>query len=361
MKSIVSVFLLSLVAMLMACGGKAGSGLGQDIDPRDTVNVPEELTGQDSIEYIENAVMKSPFTVSDLLSLAETHTVDEMLYHYNNQEEAKNDPELAKQYAVTHRDSAAMRLANRFMRMAEMVTDHGNAADQLQWAEAVGMALEAFHKEVPAAAKADVEEIIRVMDKFSSETQMEMNYQSYVYRTIEYYRTIEAYRHWLLDVPKELQTAVRKEYEAWLQLIEARFALWNDVSYNQEWYSMKPMEIHEYYCDMLKARQDELQQERDIVMRGKAYAQQGTTVTNKRWEGWIKEHSVPEDYDILKEMNPERIPSDSLVAARVGELKSTFAQWIAARQALAEKLPEQQGRSYDNLTADIHCKMIGGL
>ena len=359
MKSIVSVFLLPLV--LMACGGKAGSGLGKDIDPRDTVNVPEDLTGQDSIEYIENAVMKSPFTASDLLSLAETHTVDEMLYHYNNQEEAKEDPEYAKQYAVTHRDSAAMRLANRFMRMGEMVTDHGNAGDQLQWAEAVGMALEAFRKEVPEAKEADVEEIMRVMEKFSAETQMEMNYQSYVYRTIEYYRTIEAYRQWLQAVPKELQTAARKEYEAWLELIEARFALWNDVSYNQEWYSMKPMEIHGYYGDMLKARQDELQQERDIVMKGKTYAQQGTTVTNKRWEGWIKEHSVPEDCDLLKELHPERIPSDSLVAARVGALKSAFAQWIAARQALAEKLPEQQGRSYDNLTADIHCKMIGGL
>lgn len=57
----------------------------------------------------------------------------------------------------------------------------------------------------------------------------------------------------------------------------------------------------------------------------------------------------------------DRIPSDSLVTAKVGSLKSTFSKWLATRQAIVEALPEEQGKSYDFLTADIHSRFIGKL
>ena len=86
------------------------------------------------------------------------------------------------------------------------------------------------------------------------------------------------------------------------------------------------------------------------------------TVTAKEWEQWIADNSVPEDIDDLKKMgDTDRIPSDTLVADRVNTLKSTFSRWLKARQALAAALPEEQGDSYDFLTADIHSRMVGKL
>ena len=45
----------------------------------------------------------------------------------------------------------------------------------------------------------------------------------------------------------------------------------------------------------------------------------------------------------------------------VGTLKSTFSRWLKARQAFAAALSEGRGDSYDRLTADIHCRIIGKL
>ena len=348
--------------MLLACGGQSNTNSG-NINPRDTVNVPEGLTGEDSIAYIEDAILQSPISADDLLGLAEVHDIEDMLRNYNNLEEAETPPEHAKAYLATHQDSAAIRLANRLMRMNHVVTINGKAIDKLQWAAAVDAALDTFCMEVPSvSASSAIDEIGRVMEKFSSLTQYEMNFQCYVDATVEYYRTIEAYRKWLAEVPADLKPLMQEEYEAWHDLNEARFKFWSDVSYNQEWYSMKPMEIHGYNANLSENRRAELDVERGIVLEAKDYQQKGKTVTTAQWEQWIKDHSVPEDIDMLKEMKDnERIPDDSIVAERVKSLKTTFARWLAARQAIAAALPEAQGKCYDNITADIHCRMIGKL
>ena len=125
---------------------------------------------------------------------------------------------------------------------------------------------------------------------------------------------------------------------------------------------MKPMEIEGYRTNLSSNRRAELDVERDIILSGKTYQQKGKTVTAKEWEQWIADSSVPEDIDDLKKMgDTDRIPSDSLVADRVNTLRSTFARWLKARQALAAALPKEQGDSYDFLTADIHSRMIGKL
>jgi hypothetical protein len=122
---------------------------------------------------------------------------------------------------------------------------------------------------------------------------------------------------------------------------------------------MKPMEIQGYYETLATDRRNELELERGIVLQGKPYVKKGATVSAAQWEKWIADNSVPEDIDLLKEMgDKERIPSDSLVAERVKTLKSAFSRWLAARQAFAAALPEDKGKSYDNLTADIHRHMI---
>ena len=298
-KSILFFSLITLsISMLSACGRRSASG-SDGINPRDTVTVPEGYTGEDSIAYIENAVLKDHISMNDFLELAEVHELEDRLFLYNDS-------------IATPRDKAAMRLADRFMRM-HYVAISGDAESKLQWAMAVNAVLDTFRVEVPSLPIDSVlNEIKRVADKYSSDSQSEINFQCYIHSSIDYYRTIEAYRQWIQAVPSDIGPLAQEEYEAWHDLNSARFTLWDEVSYRQEWYSMKP------------------------------------------------NSSVPEDYDELKKMgDTDRIPSDTLVADRVNTLKSTFSRWLKARQALAAALPKEQGDSYDFLTADIHSRMVG--
>ena len=325
--------------------------------------VPEYLTGEDSIAYIENYLYKSPITANDLLKLAEVHSIEDRLYYYNNYELASEGPEYADRCIPTRQDIAAMRLANRFMRMLHLVELNGNANDKLEWTLAVNAALHDFCKTVPTVPlDSAVNEITRVANKFSSQTQSEMNFQCYIYAAVEDYHLRNAYRQWLSIAPYNLKDLVIEEYEAWNDLNEARFAFWANVSYNQEWYSMKPMETEGYYQQLLSNRLKEIMIEQDIILKGKTYKQKGVTVRTKEWEEWISDHSLPEDYEDLIEYGPkDRIPSDSVVAVHVDALKKCFNRWLKARQAIAVQLPSEQGKSYDNLTADIHSMMIDKL
>ena len=79
MKRITISILFSASVLFVACGGRSASGSDSDVNPRDTVKVsasgsdsdvnprdtvkvPEGYTGEDSIAYIENAVLKSNIT-----------------------------------------------------------------------------------------------------------------------------------------------------------------------------------------------------------------------------------------------------------------------------------------------------------
>lgn len=355
--------ILSAIVLMSACGGHT-TNTGSTFDPRDTVNVPEGLTGEDSIAYIENMIVKSPISATDLLGLAEIHTVQDRLFHcYEEAGCPVYDPYSREDHQTERRDSAAMSLANRLIRMAYLVNINGDANDKLQWAIAVNTAIDSFHVAVPSLPLDSViPDINRVVNKFSNDTQSEMNFLAYVDATVDYYRTIEAYRRWLSDVPSSLKSLMQNEYVTWHNFNEARFAFWRDVSYNQEWYSMKPMEIEGYYENLSTNRRAELDVERSIIIEGKPYFQKGKTVTSAQLEKWITDHSVPEDIDYLKnEFWEDRIPSDSLVMDRVNSLKSSFSRWMEARKAIAAALPKQQGIFYNNLTTDIYCRLIGKL
>lgn len=362
MNKIIVSATFSAIALMVSCTGHSTSG-SVNINPRDTVVVPEGYVGEDSIAYIENTILQSPISAEDLLALAEIHSVEGRLYNYNNYEKAAEYPEYADAFFPDHRDSAAMRLANRFMRMAYLVNQNGKANDKLQWAIAVNAALDTFRLEVPSVpSDSAIYEIQRVVGKFSSLTQSEMNFECYVDATVDYYLTIESYRQWLAELPSHLKPLAKEEYESWHDLNDARFAFWHDVSYTQSWYSAKPMEIEGYYESLSSTRRAELEMERDVILNGKAYSQKGTTVTTAQWEKWIVEHSLPDDIESVREYGREdEIPSDSLVADHVNTLKTTFSRWLAARQAIAAALPKEQGISYDNITADIHCRMIEKL
>ena len=355
--------ILSAIVLMSACGGHT-INRDSNFDPRDTVNVPEGLTGEDSIAYIENAILKSPISANDLLGLAEVHTVQDRLFHcYEEAGCPVYDPYSREDHQTERRDSAAMSLANQLIRMAELVNLNGDANDKLQWAVAVNAAIDSFHVAVPSLPIYTVlSDINRVVSKFSNDTQSELNFIAYVDGTVDYFRTIEAYRQWLSEVPSNLKSLMQNEYVAWHNFNEARFAFWRDVSYNQEWYSMKPMEIEGYYENLSANRRAELEEERSIILEGKPYFQKGKTVASSQWEKWITDHSVPEDIEYLRnEFWKDRIPSDSIVNNRVNTLKSTFSQWMEARKAIVKALPQEQSKWYDNMTLDIFCRLVGRL
>ena len=116
------------------------------------------------------------------------------------------------------------------------------------------------------------------------------------------------------------------------------------------------------YGNLAENRCEELAQEQAIILQGKAYRQKGKTVTTKVWEKWIADNSVPEDADDLKKWGQANLlPDKETVAERVKGLKADFSRWLQARQAMAAALPEEQGKSYDSITADIHSRMVGLL
>lgn len=325
-----------------------------DFDPRDTVQVPEGLTGEDSIAYIENAITISPISAADLLNLTEVHTLDSWFEEWRDYGDGLE---------MTHRDSCALRLANRFMRMHHLVDINGDAMDKLQWAQAVGSIIDSFCSEVPCARRdTTIYDILRLFDKFSAQKQADMNLECYVMSSIDYYRTIDAYREWLEKAPNDIKALAKEEYKAWHDLNEARFTLWRDVYFTQEWYSMKPLEIEGYYRSLSENRRAELDIEKDIILKGSKYAQQGKTVTTPQWEQWIKKHSQPMDYNAQnKDDRYENYPSDSTITECVTAIRKCFSSWLAARQKLAAALPDDRGTSYDNLTADIHSRIVGKL
>lgn len=354
MKQLSQILLSTIIFMSLGENGFSAIP-NASINPCDTLlTVPEGITGEDSIAYIENDVFQSPISAADLLSLTEVHTVEERLYRFNY-----HIPEEANEYLPNKADSAALRLANRVMRMNYLVIINGNAADELQFAIAVNAAIDSFHIAEPSIPRDSIlDEVIRVIDKFSVGFQEEINFQSYVSATIDYYRTIESYRQLISNSPTNLSPLLQKEYEAWHELNNARFAFWNDLSYTWGWYSMRPMETENYYENLSANRRAELQIEREIIEDRKPYFRQGKKVSNREWKRWVIEHSFPIDADPHE---IDSIPEEELVNQRVGSLENTLSKWLAARHDVAKALSNEQRKSYENLTVDMHCRMIGKL
>ena len=159
--------ILSAIVLMSACGGHT-INTGSNFDPQDTVVVPEGLTGEDSIAYIENMIVKSPISATDLLRLAEVHTVQDRLFHcYEEAGCPVYDPYSREDHQTERRDSAAMSLANQLIRMAELVNLNGDANDKLQWAVAVNAAIDSFHVAVPSLPiDSVISDISRVVSKF---------------------------------------------------------------------------------------------------------------------------------------------------------------------------------------------------
>ena len=65
----------SAIVVLAACANKPATSLAAaasaDLSTQDTVLVPEGVTDEDSIVYLEDARLRSPLTAAQLLGLTE--------------------------------------------------------------------------------------------------------------------------------------------------------------------------------------------------------------------------------------------------------------------------------------------------
>lgn len=351
-----------MFAMLFAsCNRPSASKADANFNPRDTVQVPEGLSGEDSIRYIEDAIIHRPASAEDLFALSEVHYVENMLFYLNGKDYFEEKPESLEDREVTHRDSAALRLANRIYRMYRVIED--NAYEQQQWAIAANTAINDYCLDMPDVPRdSALNEIDSVFQKFTAWKNPELIDYSSLSSAIAHYRSIDAFLRLLDDAPADLKPLMQEEYETWDKFNRARYDFWYDVSYNQVRYRLLSMEHNNYFEYLQENRQAELELQRGIIIDKKPYQQQGKTVTAPQWEKWIADNSVPKDYEYLQEgEDKELMPSDSLIAARVEALKATFTRWLKVRQAIAAALPKDQGTSYDNLTADIHSRIIGKL
>lgn len=86
--------------------------------------IPEGLTKEEQIAYIENNVLTTPVSVSELLALQPVHTLD---------------PDECEWKYISDAGWEKIRLMNRFMRMQYVAL--GNPRDELIWAMATQVIL----------------------------------------------------------------------------------------------------------------------------------------------------------------------------------------------------------------------------
>ena len=318
--------------MLAACGGKKSSaGEGQtDVSATETA-VPKGLSEEDSIAYIENHTITSPVTAEQLLSLREVHTLD---------------PEEHLLSLLDKRGKDALRLANRFMRMQYVAM--GDPDDEMQWVKAVGVILAEYAGRYHISEAEALEEMRGSYGYLEAGTQPEINRWVYIEASVDYYKTLLAYKSFLDGIrDNPLRSLLTDEYRAWVRMNHARHEAYTYKRVNTEYYSALPMELEGMFSGCAVYRMQLLDIESDILHTGKMYVLQHPVVKTADWNEYIRQlMSIAEGTEDEEEADSDR--------HLVKELDKTVKNWIAARQAVARYLPEEKGTSYDNLTADYH-------
>ena len=194
------LFAMIVVFAVSGCGTKPNAGdlntgdlNAGDSNDKDTVQVvtPDPIR-LDSMTFNKEVLLDSPFSAETLLSLAKVHSFEDWLSNYGNTDGGPDDLEAVDSDYEAHRDSCAFELANRLMRMNEVVTEKGDAMDMLQWAVAVNVTIDTFCVKVPEVPHdSALNEIGRIMDKYTSWSQIEMNAMSDVYASMIFHKTLK--------------------------------------------------------------------------------------------------------------------------------------------------------------------------
>lgn len=287
------------------------------------IEIPKDLTEEDQIAYVENQVLTTPVSVSELLSLQPIHTLD------------PNENE--KEY-ITDAGWEKIRLLNRFMRMQYVAS--GNPMDELRWTIATQVILADYAVHFGIRKEQAIDSLLSVADYLSCGTQFQINQYTYVISSVEYYKTLDAYINLIEDMPAKLQPLFYDEYTAWNKMNKTRHNAYVNILRAGEHYSALPMELESMFASYAEKRRLLLEIERHILSAGKEYQRQHGVVRTADWKQYLYtfENQCADDEDM----------------ALVQELDETVRMWINSRQKIARNLPPSAGTSYDNLTADYH-------
>ncbi len=335
---ITSVSLIWAAASLFAMTACGHNHNGSFVDTTNTM----ELDRVDETEF--EMEKRSPATTMDELLELETHE-----YYKPIDEDTK----------PTAREAAALRLANRVATMYES-TDNTNADYVWMWAEATDRVLQQYAKENNMRYDTAVVDLHEALAYFGYDChyQWSMNTNAYYLTIIQTYDVTIQYKRLVERITDaKLRGLVRAEYNAWFDWQFARCFTNTYYTHQDDSYSMLPLDLWAFHKHNTDNRLEALQIEKDVLTSGKVYRQRGKTVTSKQWSQWLDEQGYKEG------MSPEYNMEDPTQTDFPALIKVKTERWLAARQAVAAYLGDKKepGKSYDNLTADIHACIIGNL
>lgn len=297
------------------------------LDAMDTTIVfPEWIENdEEKIFYIENLVLSSPVSPSELLALRPIHDLDPQEENYNRMSDRMKD---------------AVRMANQFMRM-QYVARSLEPEDELQWAVAVKRMLTKYAEQYDTDEDQALQDLLISMGHLECGTQRQINQYTYIASSVEYYRTIAAYRDWLTKAPLGMLDMFTEEFVAWVRMNNARHSAYVNIRRAGCYYSALPMEYEGMFAAYARRRMDMLQAEVDVLRKGKTYMQQHPLVRTADWNNYLTDKLHISDED-----DPE--------AYIAREVDRTVNEWLQIRQEIAKYLPKDIGKYYDNITADYH-------
>ena len=295
----------------------------------DTVPVlPEGLTEEEAVVYIENQVLTSPITAKELLLLKPVHDLD---------------PDTAR-YGMVWPEAymEKVRMANRFMRMQYVAL--GDPMDELQWVEAVHAMLADYADAYGISEAQALDSMQSGVGHMEAGTQFQMNQWTYVMASIEYYKTLSSYKALINDMPEHKKDILRQEYIAWNKMNKARHKAYVYIRRAGDHYSALPMEYEAMYAAYVIYRSQLLEMEKDIVWANRQYKRKHPIVKYSDWEEYLdtKLYRTAEDED----------------STIVNEVDQSVRDWLRARKRIAKNIFSDYRESYDNLTNDYYWTII---
>ena len=336
--------ILSAILVLVSCGQRNGKTtkvsepvLIENGYSDSLAAISRLLEQEDSIAVIENAAIeaKATITAKDLLALRPVHSLE-------------SDSDIIMRVIVA--PDKGLRLANRFMRMyyASGIAPEG----ELVWVDAVQKMFTDYcrkHKCTEEQAWADFMEGI---DFLACGTQPEINRYCYVTASMEYYRTLAAYKSFL-DAVKDagLLTVLLEEYRAWNEMNGWRQSAFVHIRMAGQHYSALPMDYEGNFAAQAICRRELLETEKRIILGDASYNLQHEVITTADWNEYLEQRLYYRPEAVEATEGDVSGASDQKI---VSNLDSSVKEWLAARHAVTKHLREPKATYYDNLTADYH-------
>ena len=290
--------------------------------------LPDGLTEEEKVIYIENHVLTTPITAEELLALTPVHDLDPYTEWYEG-----GWPE---EYMEK------VRMANRFMRMQYVA--YGDPMDELQWVDATHAILTEYATSYDITESQALDSMLAGVEHMEAGSQFDLNQWTYVLASVEYYKTLAAYKSLIDDMLEYKKDMFLQEYIAWNKMNKARHKAYVYIRRAGDHYSSLPMEYEAMYSAYAIYRRQLLALENEVVWANKTYKRKHPVVKVEDWEGYLdtKLYRTAEDED----------------STIVKEVDQSVRTWLRIRKRIAKNVYSGFQDSYDNLTNDYYWTII---